>query len=596
MFSFPRRLIYTLSNKFSGTISRLSGNTAEYRLIADFNKPNKSLFEIKSETFHNAYLSNGSFAFELKKSNYIGWTEIPNIEFSSYVTEAKIRLDSMGGYSSAGIIFRLNEDSYYLALVSNKGYFRIDLVKDNAPKALIAWSEISDFDGTNIHLKIIAYGDCFIFIINGKWVGEAVDDSVSAGRLGFVLASYETAAKDKSNQAETETVCKAWLDYFSTDTRSITLEEQYKYWTTDFNINAKGRLRLAETFAVMGKFSKALEQIKKTWKCRDEAIRAVSTSAAEVKTKKELILAARMAFSLGQYNEAEEYINLILDQWPQSAEGRIAHTEKLKILNELNKFKELKAFALKHSDTIEMNIDYYTILARCYWKLKEYADSAKAWDTAFRMNGENGVYAANAANALELNGKKKEALVFFIKAAKIFLAQDNQAELAVIMPKLSVLGGRNWEARALAGKWAFSIEDYSRCIKEFTAAEKLRLETVPKPAADPAIFYLWGLSENVMGKNKVAIRLLEKAVKLAPDYGLFRFKLAEIKLTAGVKNTDIVSELKLALKSIDGNLTAEMANHAGNLLLNAGDSKNAKYFFDKANKAAEAEKSGKKKK
>jgi len=165
------------------------------------------------------------------------------------------------------------------------------------------------------------------------------------------------------------------------------------------------------------------------------------------------------------------------------------------------------------------------------------------------------------------------------------------------MPKLSILGGgKNWEVRILAGKWAFSLEDYNRCIKEFTVAEKLRLETRPRPAADPALFYLWGLSENIMGKTKDAIRLLEKAVKLAPDYGLFRFKLTELKLTAGVKNIDIVSELKLALKSIDDNLTAEMANHAGNLVLNAGDAKNAKFFFDKANKAAEAGNNGKKKK
>jgi len=593
MLSFSKRLIYAFSNKISGTIFRKRGDTPEYRLIADFNKPDKSLFEIKSETFHNAYLSDGSLAFELKKSNYIAWTEIPNIEFNGHVIEAKIRMDSMGGYSAAGIIFRLNEDSYYLALVSSKGYFRIDVIKDSAPKALIAWSEVSGFDGTNIHLKIITYGDCIIFIVNGKWVGEAVDDSVSAGRLGFVLASYEAAG---GKQAETETVCKAWLDYFSADTRSITLEEQFKYWTTDSNIYAEGRLRLAETFAVMGKFSKALEQIKKTWKCRDEAIKAVSTSAAEVRTKKELILAARMAFNLGLYDEAEGYIDFILEQWPQSAEGRIAHTEKLKILNELNKFKELKKFALRHSGVIELNIDYYTILARCYWKLKEYDDSAKAWNTAFRMNSENGVYASNAANALELSGNKKEALSLFLEAAKVFLAQDNQAELAAIIPKLSVLGGKNWEARALAGKWAFSIEDYSRCIKEFAAAEKLRLEIRPKPAADPALFYLWGLSEKVMGKNRDAIRLLEKAVKLAPDYGLFRFKLAEIKLAAGVKNTDIVSEMKLALKSIDDNLITETANHAGNLLLNAGDAKNAKYFFDRANKAAGAGNSGKKKK
>jgi len=595
MLSFSKRLIYALSNKISGTISSKLSDTPEYRLAADFSKPEKSLFEIKSEISHNAYLSNGSLALELKKSNCISWIEIPKIEFSGFVIEAKIRIDSMGGYSSTGIIFHLSGDSYYLALVSSKGYFRIDAVKDNAPKALIAWTEISAFDGTNIHLKIIAYDNCFIFIVNGKWVGEAVDDSVSAGHLGFVLASYETAAGSKGGKAETNTICKAWLDYFSVDTRRKKLEEQLKYWTTDSNINAEGRLRLAETFAVMGKYTKSLEQIKKTWKCRDEAVRAISTSASEVRTKKELILAERMAFSLGKYNEAEEYIDLILDQWPQTAEGKTAHTEKIKILNEQNKFKELKEFVLKHSRNINKNIDYYTMLARCYWELKEYENSAKAWNKAFRMNSKNGVYAANAANALELTGKKEEALTLFLEAAKIFLAQDNQAELAVIMPKLSVLGGENWEARVLAGKWAFSIEDYSRCITEFKAAEKLRLAVKPKPAADPALFYLWGMSEKVIGKMKDAINLLEKAVKLAPDYGLFRFKLAEFKLTAGVTNIDIVSELKLALKSIDNDMIIEMSNHAGNLLLNAGDEENAKFFFDKANKAAGTGNRGKKK-
>jgi tetratricopeptide (TPR) repeat protein len=596
MFSFSKRLIYAFSNKISGAVSRRrrdTGIVSEYRLIADFNKPDKSLFEIKAESSHNAYLSNGSFVLELKKENCIIWTEIPHIEFNSSIIEAKIRMDSMGGYSSAGIIFHLTENSYYLALVSGKGYFRIDAVRDNAPKALIAWTEISGSDGTNIHLKIISYGACLIFIVNGKWVGEVIDDSISGGHLGFALASYET--EGNGSHAETEIVCKAWLDYFSADTRGKTLEEQYKHWTTDSNINAEGRLRLAETFAVMGKSSKSLEQIKKAWECRDEAVRAVSTSASEVRTKKELILAARMSFNLGSYSEAEKYIDSILEQWPQSVEGKAAHAEKIKILEELKRFKELKEFVLSHSKIIGKKIYYYTTLARCYWELKEYDNSAGAWNTAFRMNSKNGVYAVNAANAFELSGKKEEALALFIEAAKIFLARDNQAELAVMMPKLSVLGAENWEARVLAGKWAFSIEDYSNCITEFTTAEKLRLAVKPTPPADPALFYLWGLAEKVNGKIKTAVGLLGKAVKLAPDYGLFRFKLAEFKLASGIKNFDIVGELKLALKSVDDDMIKEMADSAGNLLLNEGDAKNAKFFFNKANQAAAAGNSGKKK-
>jgi hypothetical protein len=114
------------------------------------------------------------------------------------------------------------------------------------------------------------------------------------------------------------------------------------------------------------------------------------------------------------------------------------------------------------------------LLARCYFELKDYKKSAAAWDKAFEMNGENGVYAANAANAFDLAGKKEEALTRFITAGKIFLNQDNQAELGTIIPKLSILGGNNWEARILVGKWAFTIEDYNRCITEFSTANKLR--------------------------------------------------------------------------------------------------------------------------
>ena len=480
----------------------------------------------------------------LKKSNCIAWVEIPGQEYGDHIIEAKIRIDNLGGYASTGIIFRITEqNSYYLALVSNKGYFRIDAVKDSSPKTLIAWTEISDFDGTNIDLSIIACGVCLIFLVNGKWVGEANDDSISSGRLGFALASYETGGEttgsgvssDAGTSDANEYTCKAWLDYLCVNARIKTLEKNFKKWTCDSNINADGRLRLAETFAVMGKSSKALEQLKKAWKRRDEVIRGIATTYTEARTKRELLLAARMSFNTGQYDEAEEYVNSILEQWPDSAEGKLARTEKLRVLNELNKFAELKEFALKHSDNIDKDIDYYVTLARCHWELKEYKDSAKAWKKAFRINGENGVFAVNAANALELTGKNKEALALFLEAGKLFLRQDNSGELAAMMPKLSSLGGKDREARALAGKWAFSIEDYDRCETEFAAAEKLRRALKPRPKADPALYYLWGLALSVRGEKKEAVRLLEKAVKLAPDYELFRDKLNELKPVLNVK-------------------------------------------------------------
>jgi len=472
---------------------------------------------------------------------------MPEREFEDHVIEVKICLDSLGGYAATGIIFRIVDDeSYYMALVSNKGYFRFDVVKNGSPKTLIAWTDIPDFNGVNINMKLVAFGYNMVFLVNDKWLGEICDDSHEYGGLGFALASYdsggeayetpadETSTADKTN----EYVCKADLSFISIDTRLKIVEQEFNKWTDDSNINAEGRLRFAETLAAMDEPVKALEQITKAWKRRDDVIRTVSATAA-IRTKKELLFAARLSIRLGQFKEAEEYIDSILDQWADTAEGKMACIEKINVLNELNKFKELKQFVKKYSSKINKDIGYYAIMGKCYWELKNYKDSANAWNNALEKylgskdspdNGNCGFYAVNAAKAYELCGDRTNALARYIDAGKFLLNSDNVPELAVIMPKLALLGENNWEARSLAGKWAYSIEDYDRCQKEFDIANRLRCALRPRPKADPALYYLCGLVHYIKGKKKSAIALLRRAVKLAPDYELFRVKLEEFVL------------------------------------------------------------------
>jgi len=542
MLTFSKRFIYTLSNKLRQIAPRNKdedGIVPEGKLIIDFAKTKKSPFDIKAESSYNAYLSKDSLTLGLKKEGCIAWVDMPGYDFEDHIIEAKIRLETLVNYAAAGVIFHIiDERSYYLALVSNKGYFRLDVVKDSSPKTLIAWTDIPDFDKINFTLKIVTCGTYLIFLVNDKWLGEVNDDCAEYGALGFVMASYESDEKKKTDEQESDSesegseenneyVCKAHLDYISVDSRIKYVEETFKKLTDDININAEGRLRLAETFAVMGEPAKALDQISRAWKRRDEVIRTVSASS-EVRTKRELLLAARMAFRLEQYSKAEEFINAILEQWPDSAEGKIAHTEKIKILNELNKFEELNEFIINNPFKIEKNVDFYTLLAKCRWELKKYSDSAEAWDTAFKMSEQKGIYAVNAANAYEMAGDEKEALSRYITAGKIFINQDNIPELAALMQKLSVLGKDNWEAHALAGKWAFSMEDYDKSAKEFEISHKIRCALRPRPKPDPALYYLWGLVFYIKGRIKTAIRLVRRACNLAPDYALFRKKLKEL--------------------------------------------------------------------
>jgi tetratricopeptide (TPR) repeat protein len=581
MLSFLRRFIYTVSNKASRL---LPSNYSKEKIVVDFSRTKTSPFIIKPESSYNAYLSpkDNALVLGLKKSNYLAWLELPELEYHDHVIEAKIRLDSLGGYAATGLLFHMRDDasSYYMALVSSKGYFRLDLVKDGAPKTLIAWTDFSDFDGSHINLNIITYGTYLIFVINGKWIAETNDDTIRGGMIGFALASYEetedSAVKDSG---ENEYTCSAYLEYISIDPEVKTVEEAYKKWSDESNINAESRLRLAETFAVMGDASRSLDQIIRAWKRRDEAIRGISIDYTEVRTKRELLLAARMASRLEKYNDAEEYINPIIEQWVETAEGKEAVKEKIKILTELKKFAELKEHLLKYSKTLKNDADYFSVLARCHFEINEYEDSAAVWDKVFNMKKENGVYAANAGNAYELAGKNDEALLRYLEAGKLFLKQDNTAELIALMPKISTLGEKHWEARVLAGKWAFSLEDYNRCLNEFAAANRLRCAMRPRPKADPAHYYLWGITHSLKGRNYHAIRLLERAVRLAPDYGLFRFKLVEARIKHGIKDPKFAEEFKKALKDMGDDPGGKMKAYAGELLIKAGDKKNAKYFL-----------------
>jgi tetratricopeptide (TPR) repeat protein len=575
MLTFLKRPLYVISNKIR---RNNHGKTKAKKWVADFSKPEKSPFNIKSEFTYNAYLSNGSLAMELKKTNCIAWVESSGPEYQDQVIEARFRLDGLGGYAAAGLMFRIaDEGTYYLALISNKSYFRLDVVKNTSPRPLVGWTETPDINGGSIELTIIACGVQMIFLVNGNWIAEISDDTIDSGRFGFALASYENAAVSTYS-------CQAWLDHLQADSRIKAVENFVKKWTDNPDICAENRLHLAETFAAMGEAALSLAQLRKVWERREEAAKSVGATYTEMRSRKELLLAARLAIGLGQYDAAGEWIDACLDLGTANPEGKEALAEKVKFLEEQKKFAELRDFMVKYTAGMDMDSALYDRLARAHWQLHEYKPAAAAWDKAFRLEKSNGVYAANAANALELLGKYDTALKRFLEAGKIFLRQNNYDELAAVVPKLVSLGEQNWEARTIAGKWAFSVEEYGRAESEFAAAERIRRKIKPMPAADPAVSYLRGVILMLKDKYREAGRFFAEAVRLSPNYGLFRFKLAENQfyLNGGAAEPALAGEMRTAVSLMDDESGGRMANHAGTLLLRSGDFINACDFFSKA--------------
>ena len=469
---------------------------------ADFSKPEKSCFDIKPEISHSANLEKGSLFLVQKKKGSMTCLETADRVYVDQHIDARIRFDNPGGHCAVGIMFRIIEQgTYYLALLSSKGYFRLDAVNKNIPLPLIGWTKVSGLDAGSTNLGIIAQGSHFIFMLNGKWMAEVRDDSIPGGHLGFALVSYdaddeaeniqELYSPDEQPPLDTEKkdyACKAWLDFLQVDSRRGAVDALYKKWNDSGEIAAESRLRLAESFAALEHFASACDQILKAWKQREEAARSVMATITDMRSRGELIFAARMASQMGQYETALEYIDACLAMGEGGADGLDALMEKAILLNIQNKYSELAEFLPGYIGRIETEDSaklppLYGLLGHAFWNLNDYMAAADAWDMAFSLNGNNGLYAVKAADAYEMLGKNAEALQRRLDGGNCLLQQKETDELGALVPRLLAVGKESWEAYALAGKWAFVIGDFDRAEAELAVSDKLRRALKAKMAA-----------------------------------------------------------------------------------------------------------------
>ena len=600
MLDFLKRLI-PVSHRLR-RVAVVPGEIIQEKWAADFSKPKQHRFDIKSETLYDANLRkfgpHHCLGLGLKKTNTIAWVEMLDRRYGDLVLQGRVHIDSRGGYAAGGILFRmLDEESYYSFLVSSKGYFRLDVVRNGMPLPLVGWTELPDSESYGVptdhgvDFSVIALGTHIVLLINGSWVAEISDATIENGSIAFVGASYEESAGSKEN-VDNETLngisgfvksgndsallltawplsagspykAEAFLESLSIESHFTEVSAAYDKWKDDGRavpINPQCRLNLAETFTAMGQYRAAMGQIQKAWE-----------TPAYVKSQKELLLAGRLAQVLGLNTEAESYISACFQKNVDSPEGKEAITEMAKILNAGERFAEsrnycIEAVKLKPGDPL-----LYAFLGHSHLNLKENSDAALAYDKAYELDSKNGILAKNAATVYEIMGEKKEALDRFLKAARSFLAADNYNDLGLLVPKLLLFGEANPEAHGLAGKWAFGVEDWKMAGEEFVKARALeKKKRLPK---DAALVYLSALLLVREGKRMEAIPLFEEAVSLNRDYVLFRFKLAENRYLLGNDPDDpkLKSDLEaaLALDPKDGwinNFAAQLSLKRGNLM------------------------------
>jgi tetratricopeptide (TPR) repeat protein len=543
---------------------------------ADFTKPRHARFVIKSENTYDANLQKGALVLGLKKSHCLAWVEDPLFRYSDLIIQGRIRLDSHGGYAAAGFLFRMVDDlTYYSLLVSSKSYFRLDVVRNGSPQTLIGWTELPEAGGSPpgkndashrglkegelaVELLLIVYGSHIALGINGSWAAEISDDTIPAGRVGFALASYKAPPGEGAAGGY---AAEAFLESLSLDSRIPEPEAAYTRWTGEVRPHPRSRFRLAETFAAMGQAAPALMQIKRAWE-----------APGYTRTQGELLLAGKLAMELGLFDEAEEYIAQCRTAGGDSPEGKEAMVDAARLLYAREGFEELENYGEKATALLPDSAALWTLLGHAHEERGNYVPAAEAFDRAFDLDPAEGTPAQNAARNYELAGRTADALDRYLRGSRAFLTAGDYGNLGELIPRLLSLGGDNSDAHGLAGKWAFGIEDWPRAAAEFEAAEKSRLTQPSPPPPDPAISYLRGLLLLREGKRQQAQDLLEEAAALAPDYPLFRFKLAENRflLSGDPRDPRLLADLEaaLSLSPEDGwvrNLAAQICLSRGDL-------------------------------
>ncbi|MDR1655324.1 MAG: hypothetical protein LBR96_04930, partial [Treponema sp.] len=224
MLRFLNRLLLFLLRK------KTTAPPGEYReefWEPQFTKASKAGFNLTEENdeekVYDARLQGGVLELSLKKTVSLAWTDAPERRYRDMVIDSRFTLEAPGGYAAAGFMFRMvDHATYYLVLVSSKGYFRLDAVRNGMPFPLAGWTElpsVSESAGAAalngpVNLGIVVSGAHILITVNGLWAAELNDESIDAGSIAFALASYEAPPS-----AEGSVIAGARLEALTVDSR-----------------------------------------------------------------------------------------------------------------------------------------------------------------------------------------------------------------------------------------------------------------------------------------------------------------------------------------------------------------------------------------
>lgn len=521
MFAFLKRLF--------GKKSQLPADPdeiVEEFWMTDFSRAKTSRFvEDSGDCYASTYTDHG-LALKLTRKNLFAWTVNPQYRYRNMVLEALIEIPSLpvphqetnAGITSAGILFRYISDStFYSIQISDRGFIRLDAVMNSTPLPILGWTETNratgqkreDSDGDTLpylekdsvySLRLIVRDTSITIIVNDEWVAECIDETIqSAGNIAFAAQTWNSCS-------HAESLLKA----FSIESREMEVETLFARWNQYLPIPEQAHRKLAETWYAMGRYLPALFELRKIWKKREPRF-------------DELLLAGQLYLSQRLYPEAEEFFRRALDINPESSE---AHAEIAGLYYLQNRWDDLQQhLETLPRETLEESSFLSSLEGHLHsWK-GDHDKAAHAYTRAGERNNGQGLFFLNAGTEWHLASDNTKATAALHQAAHLFLQNDEYEDLTRCIDLLRKIRPEDPLLPAITGKLLYATGDIDGAREQLAAAVKKRTK-------DSAVWYLHGMILQGDGEMKKAKKTFEKAVSLEPEYGLYRFRLAEHNFNA----------------------------------------------------------------
>jgi tetratricopeptide (TPR) repeat protein len=465
---------------------------------------------------------------ELERPDLFAWTEAPLYRHSDFALEGEFTIPGGQVHSACGFLFRYqDEGNFYSALVSNRGHFRLDVVFNGSPRPLVAWTELAPdalpgtgADGVSFSLRVIARGGHFTLVIDDRWVAEAADESFDRGHIAFAAQNYGEGGGARFGLAR----CVL-------DSRPVDLETWHYRWNHYIVPDPAARRRLAQTLFAMGDSLAASVQIRKIEKRRPlEA--------------DELFLKAEAALRLGLEEEAGAALDACLALDPGRSD---AIEEKANLLHLRGRYIELRDHLATMPQGRRDSARLLCLSGHALFGLGDFTGAAAEYRAAadLALRGGEGagmsLFRMNEARAWDQAGNKAAAADAYLAAARLFSAQEADADLALALQRLTALKAKGAEVREIKGKALY------RAGKKDAAARVLA-ELVVKGSTDSGTHYTLGLILAEKSRGEAALERFASALALEPGFPLYAYRYAERLFLLGRPETETRAAIDRALE------------------------------------------------